>query len=461
MSSDIAIHARDVKKCYELYAKPPDRLKQALWRGHRKFYREFWALKGVSFDVRCGETVGIMGRNGAGKSTLLQIICGTLTATGGEVAINGRVAALLELSSGFNPEFTGRENVYMKASIMGLKRREIEARYKSIAAFADIGDFIERPVKTYSSGMQVRLAFAVAISSDPDILVVDEALAVGDAAFQRKCYARIQEIQSKGGTILVVSHGAQAVIELCDRAMLLDHGEMLLMGSPRHVLTQYHRMIFAPEDKVEQVRKEILRANAAAGEKTSQPVTAGAGASNPPSAPDRDDDESYDPGMKPKSSTSFISRGAIIKNPRITSTAGKPANILVRGKPYLFCYAVEFTEAAHQVRFSMSIKTMRGTRLGGGASHVRGDAVEYVERGTVMEVRFRFRCALQRKFYFVDAAVQGVVDGSRGFLHRLTDATMFRVARERGVAGTGMVDFAVEAELIECSPAGSGKKQIA
>ena len=188
-----------------------------------------------------GETLGIIGRNGSGKSTLLQIICGILLATSGRVEVNGKVSALLELGAGFNPEYTGRQNVYIKGSILGLTTKAIEARFDDIMAFADIGDFINQPVKTYSSGMAVRLAFAVAISVDPDILIVDEALAVGDAAFQRKCFARIKHIQESGSTILFVSHGAGTVIELCSRALLLEKGELIASGSPKQVISHYHR----------------------------------------------------------------------------------------------------------------------------------------------------------------------------------------------------------------------------
>jgi lipopolysaccharide transport system ATP-binding protein len=235
---ETAIRINGVSKHYLMFERPEDRLKQMIvprlqrlaGRPPRQYFRDFAALNGISFEVKRGETVGIIGRNGCGKSTLLQVICGTLPPTSGRVEVNGRIAALLELGSGFNPEFTGRENVYLNAAILGLSRRETEARFDAIARFADIGMFIDHPVKTYSSGMYMRLAFAVAINVDPDILVVDEALAVGDEAFSRKCYARIEEIKEKGATILFVSHSAQTVIQLCDRALLLDRGEKILEG---------------------------------------------------------------------------------------------------------------------------------------------------------------------------------------------------------------------------------------
>lgn len=230
MSCDFVILVENVSKSYLIYNKPQDRLKQSIFRNQR-YYQEFWALKDISFDVKKGETVGIIGRNGSGKSTLLQIIAGTLTPTSGEVKVNGRVSALLELGSGFNPEFTGRENVFMNGAILGLSREEMEHRFEEIAAFADIGDFIERPVKTYSSGMYIRLAFAVAVSVEPDVLIVDEALSVGDARFQQRCMTRIRKMREKGVSILFVSHDAEAVKRICDKAYVLDKGEIVFSGT--------------------------------------------------------------------------------------------------------------------------------------------------------------------------------------------------------------------------------------
>lgn len=238
MSSDrpctsASIEVRGLSKSYLVYARPQDRLKQslvprlqrALGRSPSRFYSEFWALQDVSFDVMRGETIGIIGRNGSGKSTLLQVVCGTLSPTSGRVEVRGRVAALLELGSGFNPEFTGRENVYLNAAVLGLSRQEVEARFSEIEAFADIGGFIDQPVKTYSSGMAVRLAFAVIAHVDAEILVIDEALAVGDAAFTQKCMRFLRAFK-KTGTILFVSHDAASIVNLCDRALWLHQGEV-------------------------------------------------------------------------------------------------------------------------------------------------------------------------------------------------------------------------------------------
>jgi len=248
MSSDIAIKVSNLSKCYQTYGRPHDRLKQSIYprfqrlagKPPKQYFKEFWALKDVSFEIKKGETVGIIGRNGSGKSTLLQMICGTLNPTSGSIQTNGRIAALLELGSGFNPEFTGRENVYMNATVLGLSREETDARFDDIVAFADIGDFIEQPVKTYSSGMFVRLAFSVMVHVDADILVVDEALAVGDAFFTQKCMIQIKKLMDSGVTLLFVSHDSNAVKALCSNAVLLDHGELTCIGDTNKVVEAYY-----------------------------------------------------------------------------------------------------------------------------------------------------------------------------------------------------------------------------
>ncbi|MBL8763424.1 MAG: ABC transporter ATP-binding protein [Phycisphaerae bacterium] len=240
---ELSIDARGVGKCYHVYRRPEDRLKQALFRWRRTFYDEFWALRDVSVEVKRGEAVGIIGRNGSGKSTLLQVIAGTLAPTEGEVRVNGRVAALLELGSGFNPEFSGRENVFLNGSVLGMSQEQVAERFEEIAAFADIGAFIEQPVKTYSTGMVVRLAFAVQSVLDPDVLIVDEALAVGDMAFQAKCFRRIEHLRERGVSILMATHDTGTVNAVCDRALLMRHGRVAAWGPAKEVTAEYYRSV--------------------------------------------------------------------------------------------------------------------------------------------------------------------------------------------------------------------------
>jgi len=254
-SNDIAIRVSNLSKCYQIYDTPRDRLKQFVvprlkslaGQAPTQYFREFWALQDVSFEVKKGETVGIIGRNGSGKSTLLQIICGTLSPTSGSVETRGRIAALLELGSGFNPEFTGRDNVYMNAAVLGLSREEVDACFDHIAAFADIGEFIDQPVKTYSSGMVVRLAFAVQSQVGPDILIVDEALSVGDAKFQSKCFERLRQLKENGTSILLVTHSSEQIVTHCSTAVLLNKGIQCETGDPKHVVNRYMDLLFGKE----------------------------------------------------------------------------------------------------------------------------------------------------------------------------------------------------------------------
>ncbi|MDP3875752.1 MAG: polysaccharide ABC transporter ATP-binding protein [Methylobacter sp.] len=254
-STDVAaISINNLSKCYQLYEQPHDRLKQFLWRGRKQYFREFWALRDVSFEVGKGEVLGIIGRNGAGKSTLLQLLCGTLTPTSGNVQVNGRITALLELGAGFNPEFSGRENVYLSASIMGLPKHEIDARFEEIVDFSGIREFIDQPVKTYSSGMYVRLAFSVATSVDPDILVVDEALSVGDGEFARKSFDRIRSMKEAGKTILFCSHTLYQVEVFCDRVLWLDHGECQHLGKSQDVVQRYSDFLLGDSQQIAPVQ---------------------------------------------------------------------------------------------------------------------------------------------------------------------------------------------------------------
>ncbi len=258
MSSETAIKVEGLSKCYQIYERPQDRLKQfilprlqrLIGRPPKQYYKEFWALRDISFEIKKGETVGIIGRNGSGKSTLLQMICGTLNPTAGSISTQGRIAALLELGSGFNPEFTGRENVYMNAAVLGMSTDETDARYNRIVEFADIGNFIEQPVKTYSSGMMVRLAFSVAIHVEPDILIVDEALSVGDAYFQAKCAKMIQEIIDAGSTVLFVSHDTASVKSLCSQALLLESGRSRYLGDVTTAVEKYYSALIESQRAV-------------------------------------------------------------------------------------------------------------------------------------------------------------------------------------------------------------------
>ena len=440
MSSEIAIKVDNLSKCYQIYDNPRDRLMQMLMRGRRQYYREFWALRDVSFEVRKGETLGIVGRNGSGKSTLLQMLCGTLNPTSGSIQASGRIAALLELGSGFNPEFTGRENVYMNGAVLGLCRNEVDQRFNDIAAFADIGEFIEYPVKTYSSGMMVRLAFAVAINANPDILIVDEALSVGDERFQRKCFSRIEAIRASGTTILFVSHSGAQIVELCDRAVLLDDGEKLAVGEPKLIVGRYQKLLYAPADMRDVIREQIRCMEEHSEVKKIYIESS----MDKVSALDHDPElqEIFDPNLKPSSTIEYKSHGAYINSLAILTLAGRQVNNLVCGKTYCYRYVVNFTESATNILFGMLIKTTSGVELGGAssASSIQ-KALSFVKSGSEFQIDYHFECNLNSGVYFINAGVFGVKNGEEMYLHRVLDACIFRVLPRIENASSGFVNF--------------------
>jgi lipopolysaccharide transport system ATP-binding protein len=295
--------------------------------------------------------------------------------------------------------------------------------------------------------MFVRLAFAVATSTTPDILIVDEALSVGDEAFQRKCFARIQSIQDRGGTILFVSHSASSVVELCKYAVLMSHGEILLAGSPKIVVSKYHKLIYAPPDKLNQLRQEIRDLNNIHPSNQSENLTSSKEENRNITSRVSKDLSQYDPYLLPQSTISYISRGAKIGNCRIETLEGKLVNILRQRNRYIYKYQVVFDEAADQVRFGMLIKTMSGFELGGATSHTTDKPMEHVAKGSVIEVEFNFKCLLQPGVYFLNTGAVGNIDGSEQYLDRHIDIAMFRVQQEDDILTTGIVDFSVESDV--------------
>ncbi len=454
MSNEPAISLSQISKVYKRYHRPVDRLREVLLPGKPRA-EEFWALRNINLEIPQGDTVGIVGRNGSGKSTLLQIIAGTLQATSGQLQVHGRVSALLELGSGFNPEFTGRQNTFFNGRILGLSQAEIAAKFDDIAAFADIGSFMDQPVRTYSSGMFVRLAFAVAINAEPDILIVDEALSVGDEAFQRKCFARIYEMQAKGATVLFVSHSAGSIVELCDHAVLIDAGEVVLKGLPKTVIANYQKFIYAPADQRDELRRafqaEPENSSALASGRVAEAAIA-ATAHRPEVVATSEAPRSlYDPYLLPQHSVQYQSRGARIKSPEIRTVDGQPANLLLRHETYIYSYKAYFVDAAWQVQFGMMIKTLTGFELGGAVSHGQRQRLDHVGAGSLIDVEFEFSCALLPGTYFLNAGVRGDVNGEDVYLDRAIDAVMFKVQPEVGLKATGTVDFQAVARVVTTS----------
>lgn len=455
-SNKPVIRAEALGKCYRIYREPADRLRQKILpqlqklirRPPGQYFSEFWALKNVSFEVSRGETVGIIGRNGSGKSTLLQMICGTLEPTEGHIETHGRIAALLELGAGFNPEFTGRENVFLNATVLGLKPSEIQKKFPDIEAFADIGQFIDQPVKHYSSGMFARLAFAVAISVDPEILIVDEALAVGDEPFQRKCFARIEQIKSNGGSILLVSHSAASIVALCDRAILVDHGERLFTGAAKIAVNWYKKISNAPLEAVESIKAQLKKLDAGCCAETLSDEMPDQSSEND-EAHDQDSravatGPSFDPNLVSQSRLVYESNGATIQNPRIETLEGQQVNELVRGERYRICYDVLIEEPHPAVFFRCMIKTISGVELGGGHyPSLKADGYS-AKAGELVSVSFEFDCQLNFGTYFINC---GVSDNKVSF-HRILDALAFRIlSSDASSSSIGVIDFDVASDL--------------
>ena len=402
-----ALRVENVSKQYRTYARPGDRLKESLTRGRLRRHQAFWALRDVSFELEKGATVGIVGPNGCGKSTLLQIVAGTLEPTHGDVWHDGRVAALLELGAGFDPEFTGVENIYMNASLLGLSRRETDALFSQIERFAEIGPFLSQPVKTYSSGMYVRLAFAIAASVEPEILLVDEALAVGDAVFQHRCLRRIQELQERGTTVLFVSHDLAAVRALCSRAILLNAGSVVADGKPLDVLNRYQKIIMKREQDYE------ANSTAEAGESTT-------------SADDR---------TAPLSYTYRHGDGrAEILAADLTDAARRPVEIVETGEALTMRVLVRINGDVDQPVVGFLILNRHGISAYG--TNTKEQQIDFgaVRRGDLLEVLFSFDCWLGVEHYSISCAIHSRdgegydwIDGVRFF--RVTSET-----RTEGVA---------------------------
>lgn len=400
MSSETVVRVSSVTKCYQIYDKPSHRLKQSLYprvqrlfgASPRQYYREFWALSDISFDVARGETVGVVGRNGSGKSTLLQIVCGTVAPTGGTIETQGRIAALLELGSGFNPEFTGRENIHLNAALLGLTRDEINARFDDIAAFADIGDFLDQPVKTYSSGMVVRLAFAVQAQINPDILIVDEALAVGDAKFQAKCFDQLRRLKDNGSSILLVTHSSEQIVTHCSRAILLHEGRQIATGQPRDVVNRYMDLLFGKE------RKRFASELEDRGEQETDAAL----------LPLSVDEELFGvrPGYNPHEYRWGDGTASIIDFCVETEDGAYPTGI-VSGQDVTLRIAVRFIETLVFPVLGVTIKTKEGVSVYGVNTETL-DMPEFREQGaagSVTHARITFKCRLAPGDYFVSCGI--------------------------------------------------------
>lgn len=423
MDSNIAIRVTDLKKVYKLYDKPSDRLKEALHIGRKKRHTEHRALKGVDLTIRQGECVGIIGTNGSGKSTILKIITGVLSPTSGEVKVNGRISALLELGAGFNMEYNGIENIYLNGTMIGFSKKEIDQKLEEILAFADIGDYVYQPAKTYSSGMFVRLAFAVAINIDPEILIVDEALSVGDVFFQAKCYHKFEEFKAMGKTIVFVSHDLSSISKYCDRVVLLNQGVKLGEGAPKQMIDTYKQVLVGqyvpPESEGERLLEdETLRKMAAKGVDGSK-LKAGEGG-----------DAAKNPEL-----LEYGSKKATITEYYITDGKGTKTSAILKGSEFTIHMKVEMAERIATPIFAFTIKNVRGTEITGTNTMFEKAFLESVEAGETKEITFTQEMNLQGGDYLLSLGVTGYEEDDFTVYHRLYDALSVTVISDKDTVG--------------------------
>ncbi|MBU0633405.1 ABC transporter ATP-binding protein [bacterium] len=415
MNKNIAIKVQGLTKIYKLYNKPIDRLKESLHPFQKKYHKDFYALNNVSFEIKKGETVGIVGKNGSGKSTLLKLITGVTTPTGGRISVHGKISAILELGAGFNPEMTGLENVYLNTSINGLSKKETDEKLTEIVEFSELNEFINQPMKTYSSGMKAKLAFSVAISMKPDILIVDEALSVGDAAFKRKCYVKMEEIRESGATILFVSHSEHQILHLCSRALLFKRGVLIAEDIPKTILHFYNN---------DAIPKHINSKQSFLNDMYTLHAT------------------DYDRNLQSNSRISYDKLGCEILDISIlTIDAEEKVNILEQGNRYKIKMQVHFHKTLHNVKFGFMINTLEGFKLGGLSYPSVHKNVDVISEGETKIIEWEFDSILKQETYFMTAAVTSIENGTFKFAHRISDALIFRILGAKDNKFTGYVNF--------------------
>ena len=434
--SEVAIRVDDVSKLYKLYDKPSDRLKESLGLTRKKLYKEHYALHNVSFDVKRGETVGIIGTNGSGKSTILKIITGVLNPSGGHVEIDGRISALLELGAGFNMEYTGIENIYLNGTMIGFSREEIDAKMQDILDFADIGDFVHQPVKTYSSGMFVRLAFAVAINIDPEILIVDEALSVGDVFFQAKCYKKFEDFKKMGKTILFVSHDLGSISKYCDRVVLLNRGKKLAEGTPKEMVSMYKR-IMVNQDKAEEIAAHQMDMSSLEEDdekEIKEAACEGQWKKHYNLNPDVDE---YGNGADE------------IEHFAIIDENGNYTNAIVKGTRFRLKSKVKFKQDIHDPIFTYTFKNIQGVAITGTNTMYEKKDVPLAKEGETYVATFEQDMFLQGGEYLLSMSCTGYRDGEFQVYHRLYDVCNVTVVSDKNTVGFYDMNSVTTVEKIE------------
>ena len=441
---NIAIQVTDVEKIYKLYDKPSDRIKEALGFGRGKHHTEHHALKGVNLTIRQGECVGIIGTNGSGKSTILKIITGVINPTCGDVSVNGRISALLELGAGFNMEYNGIENIYLNGTMIGFSEKEIDEKLESILEFADIGEYVYQPVKTYSSGMFVRLAFAVAINIDPEILIVDEALSVGDVFFQAKCYHKFEEFKEMGKTIVFVSHDLGSISKYCDRVVLLNQGVKLGEGEPKKMIDVYKQVLVGQYTVSETEEGRLLDdeelRRAAAGKRNNKELP-NTESSNAESA---DAASAENPEL-----LEYGSKKAVITEYYITDDKGIKTSAILKGNTFSIHMKVQMAENLQAPIFAFTIKNVRGTEITGTNTMFEKAFLESVSAGEEREVTFTQEMNLQGGDYLLSLGVTGYENDDFTVYHRLYDVLSLTVISDKDTVGFYDMNSRVEVKSVE------------
>ena len=434
-----AITVKDVTKIYKLYDKPIDRLKEALNPFHKEYHKKFYALNNLSFEVKKGETVGIIGTNGSGKSTILKIITGVLTPTTGEVEVNGVISALLELGAGFNMDYTGIENIYMNGTMMGFSKKEMDAKLQEILDFADIGDFVYQPVKTYSSGMFVRLAFALAINVEPEILIVDEALSVGDVFFQSKCYRRMEEIRQKGTTILMVTHDMGSIIKYCDKVVLLNKGNFVAEGAPGHMVDLYKKILAGQMEGLEAAKDVDSDFSGETAEKEQKEKIY-----QLPHGKLMKDSLTINSNR-----TEYGDGRAEIYDLGLFDQRGNLTNLLLKGEEFTIKEKIRFAAPIQSPIFTYTIKDKKGTDLTGTNTMFEGTDIKPVKAGDEYEVSFTQKMTLQGGEYLLSMSCTGFEQGEHTVYHRLYDVANITVISNKNTVGVYDMESDVQAVKIE------------
>jgi lipopolysaccharide transport system ATP-binding protein len=446
--NDIAVKFENVSKFYKLYNSPKDRLKEALHPFGKKRHREFYALKNINLEVKKGEILGIVGRNGSGKSTLLKIIAGVVQANSGRVIVKGEISALLELASGMNPDYNGIQNIYFGGIMMGFSREEMKAKIDDIIAFADIGDYIHQPLKTYSSGMRARLGFSLAINISPEILVVDEVLSVGDDLFKRKCFAKMEELFKSGCTVFFVSHSSNSIVEICTRAILLDEGEIILDGTPKFVTINYDRLLFGNPTERQNIRKELMAVNQQRLKETIQikksiePLSKPSktdsslfAVAEPADIPEKTNNKSciheavYLSEFQSMAKTIHKTANINLVDVHISTTRGKKVNSLFPNESYFLNYTITFNDDTEDFAFACVFKSEKGLVLSGVRYPPVGKTLDKVIRNTTYSVKLKFKCSFLPGNYYLDIGIVGFKTGEKQVLSAEYDSLVFKVQK--------------------------------